>query len=331
MRLRRGFLMCVYLLAVSIITYPAAQTLYPLLILLPDGELFEAAKTGLEKELRSEFAISTMEVNDATRVADIDKKIASVAPRAVVLMGNSSIRLYAGYAHDHRDETASLPVVAILALDIKRAVADIGDVHAIAYETPMVTALVNFRRVINKPVATVGVVYREAFEEFVTQHTEYCKKEKIAVKSILIGDDASSHQKEISKALKQLVKKERVQAFWVPNDNILLKPELLMEVWLPLFSAQKVSVIVGVESLVKPELNFGTFAVIPDPVAMGEQAAGMIADLKDEDWKFDSTVVYPAISMYSVLNLKKAVSVADVKSINVNEVTRVLSEKKKQR
>jgi len=301
-----------------------------LLIISPKGDLFEAAIRGMGNELKRDFAITTMEVGEATKADDIYEKFVASRPRAVVLIGNNSIRLYTQHAHEHKEETDAVPVVTIFALDVKRAVAGLDNrAQCIAYETPLVTAIVNFRRVLNKPITTVGVVYRKAFEEFVGRHTEYCRKENITVKSVLIGDDASAHKKEIAKALQQLVKKDRVQAFWVPNDNVILKPELLIGVWLPMFTEQKVPVIVGVEALVKPEINFGTYAVIPDPVAMGEQAAGLILDLKDDDWKFYSTVVYPAISMYSVLNLKKAILVNDAKNINVNEVTKVLMEGKK--
>ena len=314
---------------VSVVQQADANTTDALLILSPKGDLFESAKNGLVNELKDMFDISTMEVGESTTVDEIQEKCAATSPRAVVLSGNHAIHLYVKHAREHREETASIPVIAILALDMKRAVSGLDNVRGIAYETPMVTALVSFRRIINKPVATVGVVYRKAFEEFIGKHTDYCKKEKISVKSVLIGDDASSHKKEISKALKFLVKKERVDAFWVPNDNILLKPELLIDVWLPVFAAQKVPVIVGVESLVRPELNFGTYAVVPDPVSMGEQAAGIITDLMDNDWESTGSIVYPAISMYSVLNLKKAAFVADVKAINITEVTRVLPEGKK--
>jgi hypothetical protein len=306
------------------------QQLDPLLILMPKGELFEAAKNGLMNELKYEFALSTMNVNEGTSIEAIDAQITAVSPRAVVLMGNRSITIYAQYVHGYKNKTASLSVLAILALDVKRASTGIENVQCIAYETPMVTALVNFRRVMKQSLESVGVVYRKPFEEFVAKHTEYCKKEKIFVKSIMISDDASAHKKEISKALQQLVQKEQVQAFWVPNDNILLKPELLMDVWLPVFKKFKVPVIVGVESLVRPEIDFGTYAVMPDPQSMGEQTAGLITDLKEQNWRNFGTVIYPAISMYSVLNLKKAALFVDIKSININGITKVLKEEKKQ-
>ena len=315
--------------AAVISAFSASTVQDALLILSPNGDLFETARIGLVQELEDEFAISIQEVNKATRATDIEKAFIASTPRAVVLIGNSSIRLYTKYAHNHREKTVSVPVVAILALDIKRAVYGLENVGGIAYETPMVTALVNFRRVINQPVESVGVIYRKAFQEFITKHAMYCKREKITVKSIMISDDTSSHKKEISRALKQLVKKERVQVFWVPNDNILLKPKLLVKVWLPLFTGHKVPVVVGVESLVKPELNFGTYAVIPDPKALGEQAADLITDLKDDEWNFHQIVIYPAISMYSVLNMKKATLIKDVKSINVDEVNKVFMEGKK--
>jgi hypothetical protein len=299
-----------------------------LLIIMPKGELFQAAKSGLIRELKDEFVISTMDVNEATSFEAIDAQFVATSPRVVVLMGNRSIALYSKYSSANKGKTASTAIVAILALDVKRAIFGLENVQCIAYETPMITALVNFRHIINQSLETVGVIYRRPFAEFMERHIKYCNKEKIMIKSIMIGDDASAHKKEIAKALDQLIKKEHIQAFWMPNDNILLKPELLMDVWLPVFGKKNLPVIVGVESLVKPEINFGTYAVIPDPEAMGEQAAGLIADIRDQNWKNDQTVIYPAISMYSVLNFSKAELIIDAKNINMNGITKILRDEK---
>ena len=218
--------------------------------------------------------------------------------------------------------------MTILALDLKRALSGIENAIGIAYETPIVSALVNFRRVVNKPLTKVGVLYRKPFKEFVEKQTLFCFKERIEIKGIEIGDDTSNYQNMIASALQTLLKEEKVDAIWVANDNVLLKPELLGNVWLPAIKNKKVPLIVGVEALVKPELNFGTFAVIPDPAALGEQAAEIIFDLKADDWEHSGIVIYPAISMYSVLNFKKATEITNMQYLKTYEVSKVLNGKK---
>ncbi len=152
----------------------------------------------------------------------------------------------------------------------------------------------------------------------------FCLKEKIEIKGFEIDEDTSKHQIEIGNALQRLLKKEKVDALWIANDNVLLRPDLLGNVWLPALKKNKVPLIVGVEALVNPKLNFGTFAVIPDPVALGEQAAEIIFDLKAEEWEHSGIEIYPAISMYSVLNYKSASEIADKQTLKTYEVSKVL-------
>jgi hypothetical protein len=83
-----------------------------------------------------------------------------------------------------------------------------------------------------------------------------------------------------------------------------------------------VPVIVGVEVLVKPELDFGTFAVIPDAMGTGVQAANLIFELMDEGWEIDGVKVYPTLSVYSVLNWKKAKQIYN--SIDTKEIKEIL-------
>lgn len=298
------------------------------LIITSKGSIFDQARNELVNELRDEFSISICEINENTVVSEIDASFNSNdLPQAVILIGNNAIRQYQKFAGEKKKKTESVQVLTILALDVERAVSGFANVNAIAYETPMVTALVNFRRVLNKPISKVGVIYREAFRAFVDNHTRICNREKIEIKGIKISDETKKHENEIEDALATLLKKEKVEALWIANDNVLLKPELLGNVWLPALKKNKVPLVVGVEALVNPKLNFGTFAVIPDPVALGEQAAEIIFELKDNDWKHYGIKIHPSISTYSVLNIKSALEFNDMDNLKIYEVSKVLNGK----
>ena len=289
------------------------------------GNIFDQARNGLVNEIRDEFSVSVIEVTENTSTSSIDSVIDGYSlPKAVVLIGNNAVRSYVKYANQNRQKTESIQVVTILALDVQRAVAGIEKVNAIAYETPMLTALVSFRRVFSKPVNKVGVLYRNPLKEFIEKHTRYCAKENISIIGIEVSDDTSKIQLDIASALQNLIRTENVDALWIPNDNVLLKPEFLGNIWFPALKKKKIPLIVGVEALVNPELNFGTFAVIPDPVAMGEQAAEIIYNLKADDWQHNGIMIHPAISMYSVLNLKKAYEIAAKEDFKTYEVSKIL-------
>ena len=145
------------------------------------GSIFDQARNGLVNEIRDDFSVSVIEINENTSIGDIDSVIDSYnVPKAVVLIGNNAIRSYVKYANQNKQKTKSIQVVTILALDVQRAVSGIENVNAIAYETPMLTALVSFRRVFSKPVDKVGVLYRNPLKQFIEKHTHYCAREKSA-------------------------------------------------------------------------------------------------------------------------------------------------------
>jgi hypothetical protein len=293
-----------------------------LLIISPDGAIFQETIRGMESEIEESFTLKTMTITKETYESQIGKKIAAEKPNALVIMGNRAIRLYKKHLKAHSGENDTLPVIALLASQVEKSVSSFKQVQGINYETPMVTALVNFRSIIGKNINNVGVIYRSVYEPFVIKHTKFCKREKINVIGIKVGDNAKKHKREISKALKQLLQKDKVDVFWILNDNRLLKPELLMKVWIPTFTKYKIPVIVGVEALAKPKLNFGTYAVMPEPESIGAQAAEIIFELEESDWKFEKREVYPAISVYSVLNLNKLSGYTPDK-LNLTEVNKV--------
>jgi hypothetical protein len=306
-----------------------SNDMFTVLVVAPHGMIYEQVAEGLGGELGISHSIQTMFFDSNFTAADFNVRLAQNEPTAVVLMGNRTIRVYKQYVDECRKSKNPVPVITLLAAQMEQAIDGLDNVQGIGYETPIVTALVNFRKIINKPIIRVGIVYRSVFEPFVKQQTDYCKKEKIDIVGIMIGTTTKNLTSEIRNALQQLIHKNKVDAVWVPNDNVLLTPEFLGEVWIPVFRKNKIPVIVGVESLVKPELDFGTFAVIPDPKAMGEQAAELVYDLEESGLKFTTTSVYPAISVYSVLNMKKLIAVPGIvpSRLKLDGVSKVLTSK----
>lgn len=293
-----------------------------LLILTPDGELFASAITGLQEETEDEFSVTVLEKSrDDEGDGDLKRYFASTTPKVVVVVGNRLLKLYSKFTIEHKPDATSIPLLSIYALDTERAIGHLNSALGISSQTPMVTAIVKFRGIATTTINKVGVIYRDAFEEMVIQNTKLCEREKITIKSIKIGNQTKNHKKEISDALKHLIKKEQVNAFWIPNDNVILSSELLGGVWMPLLKKIDIPVIVGVEVLVKPELNFGTFAVIPDPKGTGVQAANLILDLKDNEWELPDTRVHPTLSVYTVLNYRKAAKIVDKN--NMKTVTKI--------
>jgi hypothetical protein len=108
---------------------------------------------------------------------------------------------------------------------------------------------------------------------------------------------------EIKRAIRRL--KQRADVIWVLNDDHLLTPGLITEAWLPgLDERPWLPTIVGAASLVSPQHSFGTFAVLPDHLALGAQAAGLLLDIAAEGWRLDAgTSVQLPLSTTTTIDL----------------------------
>ncbi|HET9953327.1 MAG TPA: hypothetical protein VFQ61_02425, partial [Polyangiaceae bacterium] len=130
----------------------------------------------------------------------------------------------------------------------------------------------------------VGVVVRSPLRAFVDKQVSLARREQVVVTQELVGPDPNPS--EIKRAIRRLKKTSDI--LWILNDDRLLTPKLISEGWLPgLDERPWVPTIVGAGSLVSPSRSFGTFAVLPDHVALGGQAASLLLDIADEGWTLE--------------------------------------------
>jgi hypothetical protein len=65
-------------------------------------------------------------------------------------------------------------------------------------------------------------------------------------------------------------------------------------------------VIVGVPALVKPELRFGTMAVLPDLGALGVQTANLLLDVAAAKWEVKRWPIQLPVSTLTFVNMQQA-------------------------
>jgi hypothetical protein len=82
--------------------------------------------------------------------------------------------------------------------------------------------------------------------------------------------------------------------------------------------------VVGVEVLVNPALDFGSFAVLPDHYALGSQAAGLLQEIQDAGWKVEDPRVDQPLSVVKILNAKQVRNRVGVKDDKLGEIDKVL-------
>jgi hypothetical protein len=295
-----------------------------LLILRPEGRDFSDAVRGLTREIGEEFTIGQRTLGSKAEVADVAGVIREIRPRLVVLMDNPVIRLYRRYQASLPDSVAPTPSLSLMAASLDREMRGLRLAAGIAYEVPIVTSALGLRSVVGRPLPRIGIVHREFMAGFVAGNAEYCRREGITLVAAALRNKEPDFRKAVRKSLRTLLEEEKVDALWIPNDNSLLAPDILRDVWIPLVNRHRKPVIVGVEALAQPGLGFGTFAVLPDHTELGRQLAETVLDISSAGYAIPDGQIRQPISVIKVLNLPQARKFAGTGRERLGSVDRIL-------
>ncbi len=296
----------------------------PILVIRTEGKDFEQAVRGIRQETEDDFSLNEMIVSRSSAAGEITGKIKEVSPGIVVLMDNISISLYRKYQAELPASASPVPCVALMSSFMDIALKGIKNAAGIFYEVPLVTGVVNLRTIMpDVRFRKVGVIYRDLMAASVKTNQTYCGKEQIGLTAYQIpgGGDIAS---EIKKGLELLDKKDKIDALWILNDSAMVNSGLLRDVWIPFAAEFEKPIIVGVEVLVQPEFRFGTFAVIPDHVELGVQAADMIYNIRKNSWKAGENEIRQPRSVYKIINMEQAQRLFRIDKEKLNNVDKIL-------
>ena len=257
---------------------------------------------GFNDETEGEFALDIHQVEADTGANTIGKLLADTKPKALLLIDNISLRLYKEYQLTQPEGTTFPPAIALMAAFAEQSAEGLKNTSGIAYEVPAVTSMVNLRSILGTPIKRVIVLYRRGFGDLVEKQKELAKRANIELVGIPVK--TKRIHKRIRKAL--LRNMPSADAIWVLNDSKLLSKKAIVRGWLPALSGNTKPVVVGVPSILKPDLDFGSFGVLPDHFSLGGQAAGMVFELAENEWQFEDLSFGPPVAVEKVLNLRFA-------------------------
>ncbi|MBN1129330.1 MAG: hypothetical protein JXA71_10105 [Chitinispirillaceae bacterium] len=298
-----------------------AQT--SVLVVRPEGSQFRDVVRGMADDLGNEAVVNEAIVGD--RGKTIEQALRNYKPSAVVLMDNRAIEQYRAWLTARPDPLKGGPLaVALMGILVGEAIAGMPNTGAISYEIPIVTSAVNLRSILGKPIRKIGVVHRSLMAGMVERNRESCLRENLFIINRSLPDQSIFMWYHVRRALVDLLEKEKVDVLWVPNDNVLLSPSLLMNSWIPQVQKHRRPVIVGIEALVAPDLDFGTIAVLPDHEALGVQTASLILKARENGWKAGPDNNEPSLAVYKILNFRQARKWYNVPEERCSGIDRIL-------
>ncbi|MGC4087877.1 MAG: hypothetical protein QM756_08270 [Polyangiaceae bacterium] len=270
------------------------------LVFLPESPHTREAWETLRDELSGEFDVLTRLVSEEVDQGYLALEIERAHPRGVVLMGNLAMNLYLDYQRQHATGTFP-PALVVMASFFEEQRSLFKNTTGISYEIPGITTFVSLRSFVYHPVRRVGVIHRPLFQPYVERQARLASVEQVQVVSSEVGVAPGPY--EIRRALDGLIHREKVDAIWVLNDNVLLEPELIAKGWLTMLHKNPMLTMVGVGSLVDQRLHFGSFAMLPDHAALGVQTANLVFKLSQHGWSAETEPVELPLSIQTVVDL----------------------------
>jgi hypothetical protein len=273
------------------------------LIAMPDLDSFRTVRRSLLREIRRDFDVVTTLVDGQTTADSFVATLNGSHPDCAVLMNNPTVNLYRAYQHQRRGKGPVIPAVIVMSSFLEELRGQFDNATGVAFEVPGVTSFVQLRSILDRPLGRVGVVHRPAFRHFVKRQAELASREQITLLSQSVPGDATPD--DVRRALLGL-KASGVDALWILNDNRLLGDDDFLEAgWRQAIEELAVPVIVGVPALVKPELRFGTLAVLPDLGALGVQTANLLLHVAEDKWQAKRRPVELPVSTLTLVNMQQ--------------------------
>jgi len=291
------------------------------LVCMPSTSQTREVWTGLSDDLGKHYRLVAVHADAAEAGKAIAEGMRRHRPSGVVLMNNPTVAAYRSL-QESSPKTTFPPAVIVMTSFLDGRTRQLSATTGISYEVPLITVVTNLRKLIVRPIERIGVVVRPGLTGFVRRQAELAGREQIAVFEEIVA--ARPNSSELKRALRNL--KQHVDALWILNDDRLLTPQLITEGWIPGLNERPWSpAIVGAASLVSPGQSFGTFAVVPDHVALGSQAAGLLFDIADNGWILppDAEIQSP-LSTTTTVDLVQARERFELRADALQKIDRVL-------
>jgi hypothetical protein len=292
------------------------------LIVMPPSGPFQEVRRSLTTELKRSFNVATFIVSPGVGSDALAAAIQKEAPRCVVLMNNSSVRLYRDYQHA-QPPGSTPPAIIVMAAFLEDIRGELSRATGISYEVPGVTAFVSLRAIVKTPVARIGVVHAKYERRFIERQKVLAAREHVSLVTVEVSNEPTAS--EIEDALAKLERERGIDALWVLNDNRLLKNgAFLNEAWRPGVESLGVPVIVGAAPLLESQDRFGTFAILPDHDALGVQTANLILDVADDGWRVEDHPIELPLSTITVVDVATAKQRFGLRDMAMQRIDRAL-------
>lgn len=278
-----------------------------LLAIMPTGESFQQAWSGMKSDLGSQYEWNAFDPETRNAEDSLARLCAAYAPQGLVLMDSRAVTL-AKRMQERDSAFASLPKFVIMTLKAEDAAKGLRNAVGVKFEVPAYAIFTQLRTLSGKDFTHIGVYYRRYFFSFVEDSRRLLAREKLDLIGKCIDCDGSKSLSEseivqrLAKGMEEF-KGSGVEVVWMLPDNALVNPGTLGKFWAPRFRKGKTALVVPLANLASKEADLGLFSAYPDYFQLGVQAAQQVVQVLEEGVQPATLGFEPQISVQTTLNL----------------------------
>jgi hypothetical protein len=285
----------------------AAEKAERLLAIMPSGESFRQAWSGMKSDLGSRYEWKTLDPDAKNAEDSLVRLCAAYAPRALVLMDSRAVAL-AKRLQARDSAFAALPKFVLMTLKADDAAKGLRNAVGIRFEVPAYAVFTQLRALSSRDFTRIGVFYRRYFTAFVDESRRLLAREKLELigKCIDCDGNGAPSEDEIVKRLGkglEAFKEAGVEVVWMLPDNALVNPATLGRFWVPRFRRGKTPLVVPLANLASKQAGLGLFSAYPDYPQLGIQAAQQVVQVLEEEVPPEAVGFESLISVQTTLNL----------------------------
>ena len=324
---------CTFIIAVaSLLTSPFnAAALHHLAVLMPENEKFMTVLEEMRKQAGNDYRFHVIDMKKSANPEDIAAQCKSNDIQALVLMDTKAIK--AALKLENFDSVfKALPKFVFMTLMVESMTQGLSNVAGIKFEIPFYTIVTKFRIISKNEIKKVGIFYRKPFTSIIEESKKLLKKEDIAILPVCVDcdgkqrTDTESVLKIMNNSLENMVKIEKIDVFLAPADYFIVNSMNLGRFWIDKVKKMKVPVIAPLDILASEKIGVAVFAVDPDLVQLGVQAAGQIVDYFENNTSMKSIGFEPPISIKSTLNLRVSHEIGwKLKNDKLRRITNIIN------
>lgn len=285
----------------------ASEKAERMLAIMPPGENFQQAWSGMKSDLGNRYEWKTFDPGSKNAEDSLARLCSAYAPRALVLMDSRAVAL-AKRMQARDSAIAALPKFVLMTLKAENVAKGLHKAVGVRFEVPAYAVFTQLRALSNHDFTRIGVFYRRNFSAFVEDSRRLLGREKLELigKCIDCDDGGSPSVDEIVKSLEQGMdefKEAGVQVVWMLPDNVLVNPTILERFWIPRIRRGNLPLVVPIANLASKQADLGLFSAYPDYPQLGVQAAQQIVQVLEQDVPPATLGFEPQISVQITLNL----------------------------